>query len=322
MIKVSIIIPAYNSGKYISDCISSVLCQKEKDYDLEVLVIDDGSKDNTKEVVESFASKLIRYVYIENSGVSTARNVGIEAATGDYISFLDSDDMLSPGTFRTCLSIFERENIDIVFFGASSIVESNKNIDIAKFSYNRDQNIANRKISTFNAFIEMSQKNNYIVQPCLYMYSASSFKDLRFKDNIIHEDNLFTTQLLLHDLSYNAYVLKEMFYVRRVRDGSIMTKSKTRFNIDSYFSVAEELLVVRSKLIADRQVSLYLTELCIKMVVNALIDSVHVHGLASFNDRLHAIKMLRNNKIFPKSNKLRVLMFMPELYLFKRRVFK
>lgn len=93
---ISIVIPAYNAAKYISDAIQSVL---QQDYrPLEVIVVDDGSTDNTREVVERIASPELFYFYKENGGASSARNYGIERANGEYIRFVDADDILLPGS--------------------------------------------------------------------------------------------------------------------------------------------------------------------------------------------------------------------------------
>ena len=91
--KVSVIIPTYNRGAFITNAINSVLAQSFKDY--EVLVIDDGSTDNTPEVLQPYLDK-IKYIHQENSGVSAARNAGIRQAQGEWIAFLDSDDEWFP----------------------------------------------------------------------------------------------------------------------------------------------------------------------------------------------------------------------------------
>ena len=86
---ISVIIPTYTREKFVTKAIDSVLKQSFRDY--EIIVIDDGSTDNTREILKAYANK-IKYIYQENSGVSSARNVGIQAARGLWISFLDSDD--------------------------------------------------------------------------------------------------------------------------------------------------------------------------------------------------------------------------------------
>lgn len=90
----SVIIPAYNAASYINNSIDSVLNQTVGDF--EILVIDDGSEDDTKSIVESIKDERIRYIYQSNGGVSSARNTGISNAKGEYICFLDADDLWKP----------------------------------------------------------------------------------------------------------------------------------------------------------------------------------------------------------------------------------
>ncbi|HEY5668172.1 MAG TPA: glycosyltransferase family 2 protein [Candidatus Saccharimonadales bacterium] len=90
---VSVVIPAYNYGKYITETIDSVLAQQYTN--IEIVVIDDGSSDNTAAVVASYGDK-VRYIYQENRGLSAARNAGMQQAQGDYIVFCDADDKLHP----------------------------------------------------------------------------------------------------------------------------------------------------------------------------------------------------------------------------------
>ncbi len=101
MPKVSIIIPTYNCAKYITGAVESILAQTYKDY--EVIIVDDGSTtDNTKEVLTPYTKKgLVKYIYQENSGVSAARNKGIKEAKGEYIAFLDADDIWEPEFLQT-----------------------------------------------------------------------------------------------------------------------------------------------------------------------------------------------------------------------------
>ena len=94
MPKISVIIPTHNRARYVSEAIDSVLAQTYSDY--EVIVVDDGSTDDTRFVLQSYGDK-IRYIYQPNAGVSAARNHGITEARGDWIAFLDSDDIWFPG---------------------------------------------------------------------------------------------------------------------------------------------------------------------------------------------------------------------------------
>lgn len=112
---VSIIIPAYNTEKYIAETINSVLNQTYKEWEL--IVVDDGSTDNTAKIVKAFCEKdnRIQYFYKENSGVSDTRNYGMEKAKGEYIVFLDSDDVWLNIFLEETLSVLkENENIGAV----------------------------------------------------------------------------------------------------------------------------------------------------------------------------------------------------------------
>ncbi len=105
MIKVSVIIPTYNRAEYITQAIDSVLAQTYTDY--EIIVVDDGSADNTKDVLLPYMDR-IRYIYQENAGASAARNTGIKAAKGDWVAFLDSDDEWLPGKLAVQIRAVER----------------------------------------------------------------------------------------------------------------------------------------------------------------------------------------------------------------------
>src|SRR3989338_3544903 len=110
--KVSVIIPTYNREKFIGRAIESVLAQTYKD--LEIIVIDDGSKDNTKEVVQQYKGN-IKYIYQENGGSSSARNRGIKESAGEHIAFLGSDDIWVPGKLAIQVEILDKnKNIGIV----------------------------------------------------------------------------------------------------------------------------------------------------------------------------------------------------------------
>jgi glycosyltransferase involved in cell wall biosynthesis len=114
MPKVSVLIPTFNNGRYIHEAIDSVLSQDFKD--LEIVVVDDGSTDNTKEVLKKYGPA-VRYIYQENKGISGARNRGILESKGEYIAFLDSDDVWLDSTKLTQqVAIFENNpNVGIVY---------------------------------------------------------------------------------------------------------------------------------------------------------------------------------------------------------------
>ncbi len=104
---VSIIMPAYNAAHYIGEAITSILNQDHKDWRL--IVINDGSRDETGEIIKEFDDERIRYFEQRNKGVSAARNLGLEKMQGEYFCFLDADDVMPKDSLKTRLSIFQKQ---------------------------------------------------------------------------------------------------------------------------------------------------------------------------------------------------------------------
>lgn len=113
--KISVVIPTYNCAGYITQAIESVLSQTNCNYEL--LIIDDGSTDNTRQILQPY-SKVLRYVYQNNQGVCATRNHGIKIAQGEYVAFLDADDFFLPGKLAAQLAVFEAQpDLGIVHSG-------------------------------------------------------------------------------------------------------------------------------------------------------------------------------------------------------------
>lgn len=112
-IKVSLIVPIYNVEKYIGNCIETILCQTHTN--LEIILVNDGSQDSSGCIVEDYAAKdkRIKVIHQKNSGVSTARNAGLDAATGDYVCFVDGDDYIMPDYVEYMLNIALANETDI-----------------------------------------------------------------------------------------------------------------------------------------------------------------------------------------------------------------
>ena len=115
---ISIIVPVFNSKNYIEECLNSILRQNYSDF--EVLLIDDGSTDNSREILLEFCAKdnRFKYFYQKNQGVSAARNFGLSMARGEFITFIDSDDFVKQGFLRTLLDMEEETSADIIIGGA------------------------------------------------------------------------------------------------------------------------------------------------------------------------------------------------------------
>ena len=133
MPKFSIIVPVYNTEKYLEKCLYSVFKQDFKDY--EVVVVNDGSTDNSEKIIETYGKKYenLKYFFKENGGLSSARNYGVLKSSGDYLLFLDSDDFYSEGFLKE-LSKYIYNDVDVVryqvqdFFDDGNIVAYRDNV--------------------------------------------------------------------------------------------------------------------------------------------------------------------------------------------------
>lgn len=126
---VSVIMPAYNAAGFIAESIRSVQQQSFEDWEL--LVIDDASKDRTSEIVEALRAEDPRiklHILPTNQGAGFSRNIGIKAATGDYISFLDADDLWKPHKLQTQLDLMKKENVDVCFSSYELIDEQGESL--------------------------------------------------------------------------------------------------------------------------------------------------------------------------------------------------
>ena len=190
--KLSVIIPAYNVENYVSECLDSVLLTKK---DIEVIIIDDGSKDRTLDICEGYCRKDNRVkVYTKpNGGVSSARNYGMEEASGDYIIFVDSDDVLSE-EWDALLSFLSGE--DIYFFDSEIKGQIGKSKMLRYISGANDESIC-------------------IAGPVRKAFKRSFIHDhnLRFREDLINgEDMLFNLGAVLLSESYKIIDFQYYFY--------------------------------------------------------------------------------------------------------------
>lgn len=123
MITVSIIIPVYQGKSYLKRCIDSVLAQSCQEY--EIILVDDGSTDGSAEICDEYAEKqkTITVIHKENGGLSSARNAGLEIASGEYVMFIDADDVVHSKMLETELKVLKEENADIFICGLKRFAE-------------------------------------------------------------------------------------------------------------------------------------------------------------------------------------------------------
>lgn len=236
--KVSVIIPVYNTEEYVEEAVRCIVNQTLKE--IEIIVINDGSTDNSLEVVTEIAEKDPRLqVYCqENQGQSVARNIGISKAKGEYIYFMDSDDLLDLEALECCYNKCVSEDLDFVFFDAEIICENEE------FSFPFDYHRPEIKEKVYNGvelLNDLIDKDLYRSAPWMSFIQLSYLQriNLNFHPGIIHEDELFSTILYIEAERIGR--IGKGFFKRRLRRNSTMTKQFSWKNIEGYFTVIEQL---------------------------------------------------------------------------------
>lgn len=217
---VSIIVPVYNVEKYLEDCIDSLINQTYNK--IEILLINDGSTDKSKIICEKYLKidDRIKLINKLNGGLSDARNVGIDLATGEYLTFVDSDDVLSNKFIEKMLKVALDTKTDIVCSRYMRFKEKNKIIE-AK------ENIKNVMIlDSFkflkNVFYQYDQ-TLYSVSACSKIYKKDIFRTLRYPKGKLYEDVAIISDLM--EMTNKIAVLDEILYFYRISENSI-TNSK------------------------------------------------------------------------------------------------
>lgn len=233
--KLSIIIPAYKVERYIRKTLLSIFTQDCNLTQLEIIVVNDGSPDDTVRVVETLVLEgyPIKLLNQENQGLSMARNNGLNYSSGEYVWFVDSDDWIAPNCIKKILSKLDC-NIDILNFGAYRIADDEKTI-VGKNSYTRGNSIT---LSGYEAWLR-GVIHISTAQLSIYKREFLQTYNLRFVKGIYHEDYDFCLRASF--LSRKTSIVNEIYYYQRVNPESITHSVNPKRSYD-YILVAESLL--------------------------------------------------------------------------------
>lgn len=230
MIKTSVIIPVYNTGLYLEECINSVFNQTQKE--IEVIAINDGSTDDSLDVLLRLQKIYPELIILtqDNQGLGYTRNVGIKKASGEYIFFLDSDDYILENTLENCYKCASKNKTDIVLFDAFEFEDSIERKPIEPNNCDRHKIIEEREeIFSGLFFMEKYYQRSYNPAACL-MYCSAAFirkNNILFLPRVYFEDNEFHCRVMT--LAERVMYIPEMFYQYRCRSNSI---TGTNFNLE------------------------------------------------------------------------------------------
>lgn len=210
--KLSVIIPIYNVEKYLPKCIESVTNQTYKD--LEIILVNDGSTDRCGSICDSYGAgdDRIKVVHKQNGGLSSARNIGLDKATGEYIAFLDSDDWIDVEMYETLINLIEREGAEIAVCGFKEVYENETIVNSqteAITIYDKTGAVNSLFESNLNVRFEVWNK----------VFTRDIIGDVRFIEKQIFEDVYFDRNIFLK-MNRLVYFDKQMHNYLKVRAGN------------------------------------------------------------------------------------------------------
>lgn len=246
MPKISVIMPVYNTEEeYLKEAIESVLNQTL--LDLELIIVDDGSTNNAKEVIFNYKDERIKYSYQSNKGLGGARNTGLNIAKGEYIIFLDSDDWIDKNTCKEVYQKAEETNLDVLFFGMNSFSnKTGKKRIVDDFLMLPDEmsevvfNLQNPKI--------MANLFSINTTACAKLFKKDFLlnNNLTFIEGLIFEDTEFFFRFMIR-ADRLGFVKEPYYFYRQNVEGSLITKrDKKHLDLIKIFELIEQTLIQNS----------------------------------------------------------------------------
>lgn len=243
---ISVIVPVFNVEKYINQCIDSILNQTY--HDIEIILVDDGSTDSSGKICDEYQKKDNRIIVIHksNGGLSSARNAGVEIATGEYISFIDSDDWVENDFLESLYNCCIMYQAEIAVCRIQKRVEENQETQ----EYENFTECWSGRLAVENRVLK---EKIYCIQTSVWnkLYSREIIKDMSFPEGKYYEDIVYSTQAMLNSERV-AYTNDALYNYRQDRPGSIMNEGfNTRAITDELPLMYERNLLIRQAGLVD-----------------------------------------------------------------------
>ncbi|MDN3384685.1 glycosyltransferase family 2 protein [Pseudoalteromonas sp. APC 3358] len=313
MLTLSIIMPVYNGEKYIIESLNSILEQWNCSFDVEVIIINDGSTDKTQEIIEKcyndqLESGLFKVINQSNSGVSTARNNGIKKSTGDYITFVDADDYILPGYFSDIFFNLKRYSVDILEFGCVSF-KTDADINENPIIYTHDKF---GLLDTSKVIADIFSKS--IFYPPLRVIRRRFFEVNLFPVNVKFCEDLILLQKIYSE-SESIYHINKKLYAYRYNVNGATRNVKYEYiptMINFYISIINR---------KEPEIN--------HLKLNVLFVIYKLHETLGLNFTLPKKLKRDSNKVFLKlifdkkiSYKKKIIIFCPSLFMRLRNILK
>ncbi len=282
---ITIVVPIYNVEQYLKRCIDSIIRQSYKN--IEIILVDDGSLDKCGKIIDEYAQKDVRIkvIHKKNGGLSDARNAGIDIATGQYITFLDSDDYINDNYISILYDDIKKSKSDISI--GLHVAQYDTGATIKKYS---KQN--NEIIDSKQALYRILYDKGVDLSAWGKLYKIKLFNDIRYPKNRLFEDSATTYKLI--DKATRVSIVNEYIYNYMIRDNSISNCNFNNKKMDLIVSTREMTEYIKSKYpdlqdaCESRLMHAYLSTL------TQLAKSKEQHEFINYRDEL--MKYIENNR--------------------------
>jgi len=305
-LNISIIIPVYNTEQFLKPCINSILSQGLGLY--EIIIINDGSTDKSLEIIKKYKllyPSIVKYINQTNAGQGAARNKGINAARGEFIYFMDSDDILKKNSLNNLYRKCNKNDLDAIFFDGESFIDKQiSNDNQYNFDYQR-----NKDYGFYNTgkglFTDLTKDNKFFVSPCLYIVKRNILinNNIYFPEGIKNEDEYFTTNLMLY-IGRCLHTNNKLF-LRRIRSNSTMTSTNKTNNFIGLVSILQKFdqTYEEIKFESEKVQKAYLRKMEQIFRSGMLVYNTYLKQDRSLNNNL-LLSIAKKHKYFSTSTKI------------------
>ncbi len=305
----SIIVPVYNVEQYLNRCFDSIL--KGDLSDIEIIVVDDGSTDNSRSICDKYAQnyEMIKVFHKENGGLSDARNFGMNQCNGKYLWFIDSDDYIEDNAINQIVDLLKKHNPDVLVCKSKVLTEDGEIFDECNYT------IKEGEYSSEEYMIQLRDNPKSVLFCAQFHICSKKFVDqhnFSFYKGIIHEDELWTPQLLVN--ANKIYYSDLNVYFHYMRNDSIMHASKIEISGKCDLIVAEKLFELYDS-IKEKDLS-YLRDHNVTTFLQA------VWKIPNYLSDYDLKRTLPLKNAYYKKTKLKAILYYvsPKLYLFVHNI--
>tara|TARA_R110002096_G_scaffold395427_1_gene590893 strand:+ start:1953 stop:2963 length:1011 start_codon:yes stop_codon:yes gene_type:complete len=301
--KISVIIPVYNAEKYLKKCIDSIINQTYSN--LEIILVNDGSTDDSGKTCDLYKTKdqRIKVLHKENGGASSARNVGLNIATGDFIAFVDSDDYIDQNTYKELLNLLLINNLEVIEYKL-------KVSRVRPINDTNDFKIELKNIALERIFNTMS------FSACVRLYKKEILNNVRFELDNVYEDAIFT--IAVFERIDTIGFLDKSLYIYNIEDVSINRSPynlKKLKSIDAIFNLKDKIDTMTDDMNVKEAFRKYLINFLNKHYIS-LFQNSNLDNKFKYRKKLKS-SISKLYKVSDSNNMYHLMAFISPLRVFK-----